>query len=91
MTLGELATVAKVEEVLISNVLKNLEVENSEEFCRYRIAKYLESIDFKNDSILALDQLVTTTVPLKDFSLHFFEIPLGNLQLRASYEIEESL
>ncbi len=93
MTLSELAIASKAEGVLISNVLKNLKVENSEEFCLCRIARYLKSIDFKNDSISILDSLVETSVPLKDFYLQFFEnsTSISNLELRVSYKIEESL
>ena len=92
MTLAELAKAAKVKEVSIPSVLKDFEIENPDKFCRYAVAKYLKSIDFKDDVIEILDLLVKTTVPLEEFSLIFVTHHSGRLQLKTyGGTIEESL
>ena len=91
MTLAELAKAAKVSDFLIPSVLKDLEVENSEQFCRCRVARYLKSVDFKDDAITILDLLVKTSVPLEEFTLQFYEDDCKNLRLRAFGGLVESL
>lgn len=90
MTLGELATASKAKDVLIPNTLKDLEIENSEEFCRCKISKYLKSTQFKNDVILILDLLLKINLPLKGFSLKLCEID-NILKLDLTYGITEYL
>ena len=92
MTLIELAVAAKVmDEISIPTSIRNLEIENSEDFCRYSEGIYLKSIDFKNDLIEILNHLVeNSVVPLKDFSLQFVKNESGKLQLKLA-DFMESL
>jgi len=92
MTLSELIVATNLKkEVPIPNILKNFEIENSNEICRCKQAKYLKSIEFKDDLILILSSLVESSTPLKDFMLKFVIKRDGKLHLAAFDWFEESL
>lgn len=92
MTLHELVVATNLRNVVsIPKSIEDLNIENSESFCRFAESRYLKSSFFREDLIEILDRLVCSALPLKDFSLRFIkQNSLGSLKLILTYEIEES-
>lgn len=91
MTLSGLIVAAKLkEEIAVPSTLKNIEIENAEDFCRLSEANYLKSIHFKDDLIKILNTLVESSLPLSYFSLKFVKNANSKLQLVVA-DFDESL